>query len=414
MMNVEFKIQNPKSKIILKDSSYIKRQDISSFKLQSDDERPLRFLDIELTERCNNNCVHCNINLPEDDAHAKAREMSTGEIKRILSNAARLGCLLVRFTGGEPLLREDFSELYLFTRRLGIRVIIFTNATLITPGLADLLERVPPLQRIEVSLYGIKPQTYEAVTRKTGSYKAAMAGIRLLREKGIRFVLKWVCLPQNIEDDDSVDGFVSSITGTDERVSRNAVFDLRCRWGDDQGKNRLIKDLRWQPEEVMRFQYHQDGGETDEQLIDFCRKFTGVRGDRLFSCEAGTTGGCMDAYGSFQPCLPLRHPECVYDLHHGSFEEALNDFFPQLRLKKATNPEFLKRCAKCFLRGLCDQCPAKSWMEHGTLDTPVDYLCDIAHVLAERIGLINSGEKGWNVSDWRERLEQGKCESEKV
>ena len=397
----------------MKDSSYISKQNISSIQLKPGVEQPLRFLDIEMTERCNNNCVHCSINLPEDDPQTKAREMTTDEIKKILSNAARLGCLKVRFTGGEPLLREDFPELYLFARRLGMRVIIFTNATLITPGFVDLLKRIPPLAMVEVTLYGLKSQTYEAVTRKTGSYQAAMAGIKLLRKKKIQFVLKWVCLPQNSEDDEAVDGFVSSITGIDKRVSRTVVFDLRCRRGEDRSKSRLIKSLRWQPEEVVVFQYGENG-EIPEQMIDFCRQFTGVRGDRLLSCEAGVTGGCMDAYGCFQPCLPLRHPECVYDLQHGSFEEALNDFFLQLRLKKATNPEFLKRCAKCFLRGLCDQCPAKSWMEHGTLDIPVDYLCKIAHVHAERIGLLSSGEKGWNVSDWRERLKLGKCESVKV
>src|SRR3990172_6817067 len=72
-------------------------------------------LDIELTERCNNNCIHCCINLPVDDA-ARTREMETAFILEVVTQAADLGCLTVRFTGGEPLLREDFADLYLFTR----------------------------------------------------------------------------------------------------------------------------------------------------------------------------------------------------------------------------------------------------------------------------------------------------------
>jgi len=72
-------------------------------------------LDIELTERCNNNCIHCCINLPADDLMAKERELSTSAIKGILKEAASLGCLSVRFTGGEPLLREDFEELYFYS-----------------------------------------------------------------------------------------------------------------------------------------------------------------------------------------------------------------------------------------------------------------------------------------------------------
>ena len=79
-------------------------------------------LDIELTERCNNNCVHCCINLPAEDAVAKKRELSTAAIKDILKEAASLGCLTARFTGGEPLLRDDFEELYLYARKTGFKV----------------------------------------------------------------------------------------------------------------------------------------------------------------------------------------------------------------------------------------------------------------------------------------------------
>ncbi|PKO17169.1 MAG: hypothetical protein CVU38_21720, partial [Chloroflexi bacterium HGW-Chloroflexi-1] len=67
------------------------------------DKRPLLGqLDIELTERCNNACIHCYINQPEHDANARAREMDTAFVKDVLRQAADLGCLTVRFTGGEP------------------------------------------------------------------------------------------------------------------------------------------------------------------------------------------------------------------------------------------------------------------------------------------------------------------------
>ena len=114
----------------------------------------LNFLDVELLERCNNNCIHCYINLPQNDPVAKEKEISAEEIKSILKEAASLGCRLIRFSGGEPFLREDFEELYLFARRLGLVVVIMTNATLISPRLGRLLARVPPLAKLEVSLYG--------------------------------------------------------------------------------------------------------------------------------------------------------------------------------------------------------------------------------------------------------------------
>ena len=85
---------------------------------------------------------------------------------------------------------------------------------------------------------------------------------------------------------------------------------------------------------------------------------------------------------------------------------ALTEFFPRLREMRATNPDYLNRCARCFLKGLCEQCPAKSWQEHGTLDTPVEYLCDVAHAQARYLGLLGASERAWELERevWRERV----------
>ena len=77
---------------------------------------------IELTERCNNNCIHCCINLPANDKEARNRELTAEEIKKVLIEAASLGCRSVKFTGGEPLLRDDIVELCLFAKRLKLIV----------------------------------------------------------------------------------------------------------------------------------------------------------------------------------------------------------------------------------------------------------------------------------------------------
>jgi radical SAM protein with 4Fe4S-binding SPASM domain len=126
-------------------------------------------------------------------------------------------------------------------------------------------------------------------------------------------------------------------------------------------------------------------------------------GDRLFSCGAGH-GACVDAYGFVQACMLLRHPETVYDLKEGTLRESLMEFFPKLRDMKANNPDYLDRCGCCFLHGLCEQCPGKSWMEHGTLDTPVEYFCQVAHARALDLGLLQDGEKAWEVADWKNKI----------
>jgi radical SAM protein with 4Fe4S-binding SPASM domain len=181
-------------------------------------------------------------------------------------------------------------------------------------------------------------------------------------------------------------------------------LNLRAR-RDSKENNRRIQQLRISPDETLSF-ISRDPQRYLESSLEFCSKFIGPPGDRLFSCGAGVSGGCIDAYGKFQPCMLLRHPDTVYDLRQGSLYEALTTFFPDVRKMTSRNPAYLQRCAQCFLMGLCEQCPAKSWMEHGTLDTPIEYCCEVAHAQARYLGLLNKDEHGWEVDTWRDRIER--------
>ncbi len=367
------------------------------------EKRPrLSHLDIELTERCNNACIHCYINQPSKDAHLEQRELTTEEWKDILRQAAELGAFWVRLTGGEPLLRADFPEIYLQARKLGMKVILFTNARLVTPEIADLLARIPPLKKVEVSVYGMRPESYDAVARAPGAYAEFRKGIELLQERQVPFVVKSALLPPNRAEIDEFETWAASIPWMDNRPTYSVFLDLRTR-RDSEAKNRRIRSLRFSPEEGLAL-VTRDADTYLRDMVHFSEGFLKPQGERLFACGAGETG-CVDAYGNYQMCMLLRHPEMVYDLKQGSLKEALNEAFPRWRESKASNPDYLRRCARCFLKGLCEQCPAKSWTEHGTLDTPVEYLCEVAHAQARSLGLLSEGEVSWEVADWQQRIE---------
>jgi radical SAM protein with 4Fe4S-binding SPASM domain len=356
-------------------------------------------LDIELTERCDNDCVHCCINLPAGDSAARAREMTTREVEGLLTEAAGLGCLQVRFTGGEPLLRPDLEELYLFARRLGLKVLLFTNARRITPAFADLLARVPPLVSVEVTVYGMHAASYEAVSRVPGSFAQFRRGVDLLLERGVPFVVKAALLPPNRAEMDELEAWAETIPWMTKPPGYAMCFDLRNR-RDDPARNRLIESLRVTPEERVAV-LTRDPDRYRKGMEEFAGKFMGAPGDLLFRCGAGH-GLSVDAYGRAQPCMGVRTPELTVDLvgrdggGPASLAAAL-ERFESLKDVRAQDPEYLRRCARCFLKGLCEQCPAKSWSEHGTLDTPVEYLCEVAHAQARRLGWLRAGERAWEV-----------------
>lgn len=363
---------------------------------------PLTRLDIELTERCNNACVHCSVNLPAGDKDARRREMTALEIKDILAAAASLGCLAVRFTGGEPLLRDDFEEIYLAARKRGLRVRIFTNATLVTPRLAALFKTIPPLEEIEVAVYGMTAESAAAATGNPGAFEATRRGIGLLTEHGVLFIVKGAVLPSTAGEMDGFEDWAAKLPGMNGKPSYAVLFDLRSR-RDDEAKNGRIRKLRVGPKDYVRLTSRWGEGYAAE-LKTFAARSAGPCGDRLFQCLSSAAS--VDAYGRFQVCLSLRHPDTVYDLKAGSLSDAVTAFLPKIREIRTANPAYIGRCGRCFLKQLCLQCPAKSWAEHGTLDTPVEYFCAITHAQAVSIGILSEGETAWTITDWTARIER--------
>jgi radical SAM protein with 4Fe4S-binding SPASM domain len=360
-------------------------------------------LDIELTERCDNDCIHCCINLPAGDADARAREMSTDQVKDVLQQAVDLGCLRVRLTGGEPLLRPDFEELFVFARRLGLKVLIFTNGRRITARLAELWARMPPLVPLEVTVYGMHQESYEAVSRMPGSFAQSRRGVDLLLEHQVPFIVKSALLPPNRGEIDEFEAWASTIPWMEGRPGYSMFFDLRNR-RDDPAKNRLIESLRVTPEDGLAV-LTRDEAEYRKEMAEFAVKFMGPTGDWLFVCGLGH-GLSIDAYGRAQPCMGVRTPELAVDILTLSLAEAL-ERFAALRQLRTTDPEYLRRCGACLLHGLCEQCPAKSWTEQGTLDTPVEYLCKVAHARARFLGWLGDDEKAWESQVLQNRTDQG-------
>ncbi len=162
--------------------------DFSLWKKISGQRIPLSF-ELEITARCNNNCRHCYINLPANDTDAKNNELSLNEIEKIADQAMDLGSLWCLISGGEPLLRKDFQDIYLMLKKKGYLISIFTNACLITSDHISLFHKYPP-RDIEVTVYGITKETYEKVTRKPGSYDLFRKGLDLLIKNNIPVRLK--------------------------------------------------------------------------------------------------------------------------------------------------------------------------------------------------------------------------------
>jgi len=344
-------------------------------------KRKLISFDLEITARCNNNCRHCYINLPAGDKTAQKKELSLPQIKKIADEAVSLGAFWCLLTGGEPLLREDFFDIFLYLKKKGLLVSVFTNASLVTEEHVRFFKKYPP-RDIEVSVYGVTEKTYERVTRKPGSFVAFRRGLDLLIESGIKVRHKAMALRSNVHEWAEIARFCR------EKTKDYYRFDpfLNLRYDGNPKRNEEIKSERLSPEEIValersdpeRFQALKKN--CDNLIFPECHSHTC---NHLFHCGAGKGSFVLSYDGLFRLCYSLWHPDCVYDLKRGSLRDAFFNFVPKVRDLKSSRREFLEKCRICPLINLCMWCPANAHLESGEMDAPVDYFCKVAHARAK-------------------------------
>ena len=150
----------------------------------SKDKRPVVVWNV--TRRCNLKCVHCYAHAKDSDG---PDELSTAEGRALIDDLAGFGVPVLLFSGGEPLVRQDLPELAAYAVEKGMRAVISTNGTLITPQVAR------TLKQIGLSYVGISLDGMEAINDKfrgvSGAFSKALSGIRNCRAAGIKVGLRF-------------------------------------------------------------------------------------------------------------------------------------------------------------------------------------------------------------------------------
>lgn len=305
---------------------------------------------LELTRRCNLRCAHCYLGDQAEQHRLRDREMDTEAVQAALSEWAGAGCLYLCITGGEPMLRRDFAEVYRHARELGLVVTVFCNGTLVTDEIVALFRELPP-RKVEISIYGATAGTQDTVTGTPGSHARAWAGIRRLHAAGVRVELKTLLLTTNRHEHGAMEAQAREL-GVGFRHDA-AVFP--CLTG---GSTRPLA-LRLPPEEAVRHDLA-----TDERRSMWREKIEKTAAhpedDRLYTCSAGLTAFHADPYGTLFPCLLAVN--YATPSTGRPFLEAWNSGLGTIRDRKRTRPG---GSFSGDLRGACTHCPAFNRLETG-------------------------------------------------
>jgi radical SAM protein with 4Fe4S-binding SPASM domain len=331
---------------------------------------------IEVTRRCPLSCVHCYNNLPMGDEEVRLKELTYDEHCHILDEITEAGCLWLLYTGGEIFARKDFLDIYTYAKKKGLLITLFTNATLITPEVADHLTEWRPFS-IEVTLYGRTKETYEQITRIPGSYEKCMQGIHLLRERGLPLQLKTMVITLNKHEIWEIKRFVEEELGLEFR------FDPIINPRIDYSKSPLL--MRLTPQEVVDLDL-QDPKRVSgwkklaERTVG--RIYSPGHSEELYYCIGGLSAFALDPYGKMNICI-LSGSE-TYDMRKGSFREGWESFLSEMRQKKITRQT---KCVNCTIKVMCGMCPSCGELENRDPEEPVDFLCQVAHLRAKALGI---------------------------
>jgi len=316
---------------------------------------------IELTRMCNLRCVHCYIGGQADWDKTHSGEMGENMLFSVIDEITEAGCLEILLTGGEPLLRKDFADIYRYIKQNGILTTVFSNGTLITDRILDLFGELPP-QAIEISLYGASEETYEKITGVAASFRKCISGIEKLLDLKIRVKLKTVLMTLNSHEFYEMKKIAADF-GVKFRFDA-AIFP------SFQGDKAPL-GLRVSPEEAIEKEFADE--KTLKDWKDFYEKYSKYSiPDTLYSCSAGNTNFHIDAYGNLQPCL--MPTDIVYDLNNGNFNTGWQTVIPDI-LKRMPSEKYV--CGKCSIRMLCAYCPAFFKLENGVETVRSDYMCSL-------------------------------------
>lgn len=325
----------------------------------------------ELTARCNFNCPMCYVHRSAAQVEEMGGELSAGQWLEIAAAAQKRGMIFVLLTGGEPLVRKDFFEIYDGMKKLGLMISINTNGSLLKGEILERFLKDPPF-RFNISLYGGSNETYAGMCGLP-VYDEVKENIRALRKAGVAVSLNLSITPYNRGD---LERIYADAVELDVNVKASAYMYPPIRInGEHFGcGNRLSAReaaactdewdrIRFSPEEYAQRARNMAA------LVDDCREGCPVEADEGVRCRAGSSSFWVTWQGEMMPCGMMTTP-VVEPLKTG-FDRA----WEELR-KKTEQIRTPGECTACAYRDVCGVCAAVCLTETGRFDAVPEYICE--------------------------------------
>ncbi len=208
----------------------------------------LRYLLLNITDKCNLKCKHCYLGEPGN------KEIGVKLFENAVSQFEKMGGLKLMISGGEPLLHSKFRELMEILPSYELRVVVLSNGTLIRKKEAKKLSEY--IDEVQVSIDGIKSHD---LLRGKGSYDKAMRGVSALQGSGVQVSIATMVHRYNATEFEDMKKFFSEINVLSWSV------DVPCTAGNLKAN----KDYMLPPEDAAPLLNYGFGAGAHESTGDY-------------------------------------------------------------------------------------------------------------------------------------------------
>lgn len=322
----------------------------------------------ELTSRCNLSCKMCYVHMTKDEQSKVGQELTTQEWIALGREAVDAGMVYLLLTGGEPLLRPDFIEIYTSLIQMGLMITVNTNATLLTPEILECFQKYRP-EKVNVTLYGMSEETYGDLCGNTRGFDAAIRGILRMKEAGLRVNLNTTFTQRNIADMDRIVAFakehhipVRTAAYVFPPIRNQHTPDDTCLSPTEMGKA------------AARFDWLTLDAKQKNQRIAFIQKCLNnqpaelEQQSRISSCMAGRGAFWISWDGNMFPCGMLS--DYSVNVRSLGFQNAWQE-----TCRWVKDMVLPKECTGCKFQKLCPSCAAVSQTVNHATDQVVPDMC---------------------------------------
>ena len=324
----------------------------------------------ELTARCNFNCPMCYVHMTEAQVKAAGRELSAREWLTIAEEARDMGMLFALLTGGEPLVRKDFFQIYRGMKELGLLISVNTNGSMLQGEILEKFLQDPPF-RFNISLYGGSNETYQKMCGLP-MYDRVKENIRALRKAGVDVSLNLSITPYNCHD---LERIYRDAVELDVNVKAASYMYPAIRVNGEQygcGNRLSAKEAAHYAVEWDKLRFSEEEfrarAENMKNLVSVDEPSCAIETDAGVRCRAGSTSFWMTWDGRMLPCGMMPGP-VAHPLETG-FQAAWG--YIRKETGKIRTPV---QCANCPKRPVCHMCAAVCVAETGKFDQVPTYAC---------------------------------------